>query len=257
MPYIDPLQLIRGIMRQQPIDAQQLLSTVDRRAVIRALRKTKAGVPRSFRWTNEPMEEEHLSNMPDAEKERLWELFEMIPKQPTQALPELLALQERYPNVPSIYNYLAVAYAYSQQQTYYLKMLQETVTRFPDYVFGKIALAEYALNQGDYRKIPAILEKKFEIYEHYPADVDVFHLSEAMSFYGVVGRYFLRCNKQARALFCYFTLEELDPDHWVTKQVADEIVQQEIERVRNDRTPSSVHIAGKKPRKGSRSKKRR
>jgi hypothetical protein len=257
MPYIDPLQLIRVIMRQQPIDAQHVLSTVDRSAVVRALRKTKTGVPRSFKWSDAPMEEEHLARMPESEKEHLWELLEDISEQPTQALPDLLALQKRYPEVPSIYNYIAVAYACSQQQAKYLHMLQETVTRFPDYLFGKISLAEYALNHGDYRKVSAILDKKFEIYDHYPADVETFHLSEARSFYGVVGRYFIRCNKQARALFCYFTLEELDPEHWMTKQVADEIIQQEIERLRNDRAPSSEHITKQKPRKGTRRKKRR
>lgn len=222
------------MVQKKPLDSKVLLANVDKRAVIKALQKTKAGVPKSFRYTNEPMEEEYLSKMPQKDKDRLWDIYEDVRKYPNKVLPQLLELQERYPQVPCIYNYVATAYAYLRQERHYLNMLNETVRRFPEYLFGKISLAEYYLNKNKHRKVPGILDRKFEIYHHYPASVDTFHVSEARSFYGVVGRYFIRSDKLARALFCYFTLEDVDSEHWTIRQLGDEIITKEVNKLRKD-----------------------
>ena len=234
MNYINRFQLIHEMVQEKPLDAKKLLVNVDKRAVIQALQKTKEGVPKSFKYTDEPMEEENLSKIPQNDKEHLWDIYENIKEYPDKVLPQLLELQKKYPQVPCIYNYLATTYAYLKQDQRYLSMLNETIRRFPEYLFGKISLAEYYLNHNDHRRVPGIFSGKFEIYQHYPTRVEIFHISEVRGFYGVVGRYFARSNKLARALFCYFTLYEIDPESWVVRQLGEEIIMKEVDNLRND-----------------------
>lgn len=250
MNYINRFQLIRQMVQNKSLDSRELLSDVDRHAVIQALQKTNEGVPKSFQYTNEAMEEENLSKMPQNDKDRLWDIYENVREYPARVLPQLLELQKCYPQVPCIYNYLATTYAYLRQDQQYFTILNETIRRFPEYLFGKISLAEYYVNHNDHRKVPGILGRKFQIYQHYPASVKMFHITEVRSFYGVVGRYFARSNKLARALFCYFTLEEVDPEHWVVRQVGDEIVMKEVETLIKDFPKNASKKRGRRKRKG-------
>lgn len=234
MAYIDRFLLFQKILQKEPLDSKELLSQVDKGSVARSLQKTKDGLPKSFQYTNGPIEEENLSRMLQKDKLILWDLYEKVRDYPDKVLFKLLKLQKKYPQVPCIYNYIATAYAFLKQNDNYFKMLNETTTQFPDYLFGKIFLAEYHLNHNQHRKIPDILDKKFEIYQHYPSTTDTFHISEVRAFYGVTGRYFVRSNKLARALFCYFTIEDVDPEHWNLKQLGDEIIMMEVKKLKRD-----------------------
>ena len=142
-----------------------------------------------------------------------------------------MRLKNRYPQIPCISNYVAHGYAVLQQGEQYYNMLCETIRLFPEYFFGKLSLAEYYLNNKDYQKIPGIFDGKLEICHHLRQGAEVFHISEVRSFYVITGRYFLRSNNLARALFCYFTVEEIDPDHPAVRLLGDEIVGKELEKL--------------------------
>lgn len=228
MNFIDRTELIQALTQGKKINATELLATVDHRKIAKALAKVNA-IPRPFRCTEDPVEEENYAKMSKRDKKLVSDIYERVQKKPLESLPQLLELKKKYPNVPAIHNYICVAYAFGGQQEKYANMLHETHRKFPDYLFGKISLAEYYLNNGRYRKIPSILEQKYEIYNHYPPDVDFFHFSEVRSFYSLTGRYFVRINKVFRAIACYFTMEQVDPDYWGTRLLAEEIVRKEFE----------------------------
>ena len=247
MAYINYFLLFEKIIQKKPLDSKKLLSKVDKASIVRALQKTKDGLPKSFQYTSEPIEEKNLSQIPQRDKYKLWDLYDEIQEYPDKILPKLLKLQKKYPEVPCIYNYIATVYAFLKQEGRYLKMLNETVDRFPDYLFGKISLAEYYLNHNKHRKVPDILDCNFEIYQHYPLTTKEYHISEVRAFYGVTGRYFVRSNKLARALFCYFTIEQIDPEHWTLKQLGDEIIRKEVEKIKRN-------VAKKAPKKRRRKK---
>jgi hypothetical protein len=109
--------------------------------------------------------------------------------------------------------------------------LQFAYDRFPGYLFGKISLAEFYLNEKQHRRIPEVLGRKFELRQHDP-DAEVFHISEFKAFYGVVGRYFVRRGEINRALFHCLVLRNVLPDSWVTENLAKEIVSGELERMK-------------------------
>ncbi len=240
MKYINYHKMTRAIFEQQPLDSKALLSDVKRDQVIRTLKRSKGGLPRPVQFTNEPVEEEKLAKMPTRDKERLWELYGQIPDDPLAVLPELLNFQAQFPNVPAISNYLSLVYMYSQQEDLYFRSLLETRERFPDYLFGKIGLAEYYLNLQEHTRVPSVLDRKYEIWQHCP-DVKVFHFSEVRSFFSVVGSYFARSNKITLALYHYCLLQEIAPDHHATKRVGDEIVRKEFGKIKKRLYPDLPH----------------
>jgi len=231
MGYINQFKLIQEIVRKRRPDARKLLAEVDKKAVERALKRTKEGIPKPITCTYEPIEEENLAQMPYRVKKKLWDIYDKLNKRSGEAvkeLPKLLELKKKYPNVPSIYNYIGLAYANSNQMDKFFDILVETKERFPDYLFGKLTLAEYYLNQGKHKEVPKILDGKFEIYMHYPPTVTVFHVSEIRAFYSTVGIYYARSNRIVRSLFCYFILDDVEPDHWATQKLGDEIISVEM-----------------------------
>lgn len=228
MSYINHLKFTQAIFEQRPLDSKELLSDIRRDLIIKSLQRSKDGLPRAIQFTNAPIEEENLAKMPRRDKKRLWKLYEQIQENPQAVLPKLFELQTQYPDVPAIANYLSLAYRYNHQEELYLSTLLETYERFPDYLFGKTALAEYYLNQQEHRQVSNIFDRKFEIWQHCP-DVKIFHVSEVRSFFSVVGTFFTKSNKIARALYYYCILADIDPNHHTTKRLGDEIIVREFD----------------------------
>jgi len=222
--------MVRGI---KP-DSRQCLAEVDRQAVTRALQRTKEGLPKPVLCTSEPVEEENFARLPASVKrtlDRIHQTLTEFPKESARVLPELLQLRERHPKVPTIANYIGRVYGNTGQPQKYFDHSVDTIRRFPDYLFGKTALAEYYLHIGSHKEVPKVLEGKLEIYMHYPPTVKMFHFSEVRSFYWTVGAYYARSNKTARALHCYFVVESADSEHWAVTRLANEIISKEMQKL--------------------------
>jgi len=232
MDYFNTFNLIFKSVKGQKLTAKTIMAEVNRAAVIKNLEKSKDGLPRHFFCTDENIEEYNLSKMPFKAKDNLLKLHEMQLEFPQEVLPGLLELKTQYPNVPCIYNYLSVVYKILKEDQSYYNILVETNKKFPDYLFGKTALAEYYLNNGHYKEVPKILEKKFELYMHFPPTRKIFHISEVHAFFSVIGHYYIMANKMARALFCYFILDDLSPDHPSTDNLRNKIALMELDRLR-------------------------
>lgn len=235
MNYINQYKLIQHMVRGIKPDSRSFLAEVDRQAVAKALKRTKEGLPKPILCTKEPVEEKNFARLPPSVKRKLSRIHQTLidsPKGSADVLPELLQLKERHPNVPTIANYIGLVYANSGQAQKYFDHSVDTIRRFPDYLFGKTALAEYYLHSGRHKEVPKVLEGKLQIYMHYPPTVKVFHCSEVRAFYATVGIYYARSNKTVRALHCYFVLESADPEHWAVTNLANEIMLKEVQKLR-------------------------
>ena len=235
MSYINTFKLIRCMAAGERPDSREFLSEVDRNKIKQSLSRSKDGLPQSFICTNEPIEEKNLAKIPYKDKQRLWDIYDRLKEfreKSAQELPRLMELRKKYPNVPAIYNYIGLAYANMNQPENYYQCIIATSEKFPDYLFGKISVAEYCINNNRHKEIPAIFDNKLEIYMHYPKTVKAFHISEVRAFYSTVGIYYARSKKTARAIFSYFVINSVDPDHWVTQKLADEIILIEIEKLK-------------------------
>ena len=218
-------------------DSRKLLAEVNRTQIMQSLRKSKNGLPHPFVCTNEPIEEKNLAKMPYKDKKLLWRLYDKLLNSRDESravLQGLIELRKKYQNVPAIYNYICLAYANTDQHEKYYETIIDTYKKFPDYLFGKISAAEYCINNNRYREVPNIFANKLEIYMHYPETVKEFHVSEVRAFYSTVGRYYAKCKKTARAIFSYYIINQVDPEHWSTQKLADEIVLAEVEKLKSN-----------------------
>jgi tetratricopeptide (TPR) repeat protein len=218
-------------------NSRELLSEVDTSKIEQALSRSKDGLPQPFVCTNEPIEEKHLAKMPYKDKRKLWEIYDRLKEfreKSDQELPKLMELRKKYPNVPAIYNYIGLAYANTRQQDEYYQSIIETYKKFPNYLFGRISAAEYCINNNRHKEVPTIFDNKLEIYMHYPETVKVFHISEVRAFYSTLGIYYARSKKTARAIFSYMILNKVEPEHWATQKLADEIIFMETVKLQQE-----------------------
>jgi len=234
MNYINQYKLIKAMQDCESgyLDRKELMSTVNRHQIMKRTEKTNPEILKTGRFniTEEPIEEENWSKMSKTEKKTILRLNEKIKKAKDldSVIRGLESYKTKYPNVPTIYNYLGIAYERTNQLKKYYKTLIETKEKFPDYIFGKISLAEYYLSDKKFKKIPDLFDNKFEITQHFPGGTDAFHISAVRGFYYITGRYFVKVGKIEMAYKSYFLLSELDNDHLTTEILGQEIIGYEL-----------------------------
>ena len=171
----------------------------------------------SHEISREPMPELAYAQLPERVKDQL-ETFhhKVLVQNPKKALHVLKPLIEQYPDVPPLYNYLYIAYQKLGHRANAQRVLQETLERFPDYLFGRVSYAINCLQRGDAEKVPEIFEGKYELKLLYPRRKR-FHLSEVLSFYAVMAWYFHTRREHDRAETYYELMRQLEPKHHSTR----------------------------------------
>jgi hypothetical protein len=107
------------------------------------------------------------------------------------------------------------------------KVLDETLERFPDYLFGRISYANDCLERGELDKVSEIFEGKFELKLLYP-ERECFHISEVMNFNTLMARYDLARGDRAQAEIRYKLLHQLDPEHPHTRLVGQALARSRL-----------------------------
>lgn len=238
MRYINQFKLIHAITEHKDgwLNYKELLSTVNRQQIMKKLQKSNSGLKgiSDFFITEEPIEDENWLKLPERDKKKIARLNAKIKKSKNlhSVISDLLKYKLKYPDVPPIYNYLGIAYNRADQQKEFYRILLETREKFPDYVFGKISMAEYYLSIDRHKKIPDILDHKFEITQHFPVGTEAFHISAVRGFYYVIGMYFIRAGKAELAYKSYFLLSDLDIDNPSTQILGHEIIGHEIKALK-------------------------
>ncbi len=232
MSYINTFRLIQCLVEKKTPNAKVFLDEVDENKIIASLKKSKDGLPQLFRWTDEPVEEENFAKLSVAEKKKINKILQRVHTEPTKQIPILLQLKKKHPDLPVLYNYLGAAYQRSQQLDKYEEIIHDTVKSFPDYLFGKITLAEYHFDRNNHREVRRIFNNKLEIHHHIPASRTTYHISEVRSFHSIIGTLHTRSGNMSRAIFCYLLLQKIDPDHPLSLRLGNEILLKEISKIR-------------------------
>lgn len=172
-----------------------------------------------YEVTNEPIQNLAYERLPQSVKDQLDELYhKTVFQKPKEAIAILQTLIERYPDVPQIYNFLHTAYQKLGDQENCQRVLKETLERFPDYLFGRLAYALNCLEWGKPEKVPEILDGKYELKLLYP-ERERFHISEVMSFYTVMAWYWHTQGERDQAETYYKLLQQIDPKHPNTRAI--------------------------------------
>ena len=127
------------------------------------------------------------------------------------SIPKILNAIEQYPNNPQLKNYLSVLYGQLNETEKMYDTNKWIVAEHPEYLFGKLNLAnEFYLNQ-EYYKMPDILGSEMELKALYP-ERDTFHLNEVISFLKCTILYFTAIGDLEQAEIRYEIMYELAPD---------------------------------------------
>lgn len=175
-----------------------------------------------YEITDEPIQEPAYRRLPKAVKEKLEDLYPVAQRHPQQAIPELTELKRKYPRVPQIYNYLAVAYSYAGEKEKAEEITQENIRKNPNYLFARINQAQLLLAKKEYDKIPEVFENKYDLQMLYPKRRK-FHISEVANFMGIMGLYFFRTNQRDMAEKYNDVLQEIASDFPIAKALNREL----------------------------------
>jgi hypothetical protein len=171
-----------------------------------------------YEITYDPLGDKHWRRLPLKIRQRIEELHDNSFHNPEESIPKLKELVNQYPDVPVLYNYLSVAYTNIRDYDNAEKVVLENYRRHPDYLFAKINYAHFCLKKKQFEKVPEIFDDKYELKLLYPKR-SKFHISEIISFYGIMSRYFFYIEERKVAKTYYGILKKLDPGHKTTKIV--------------------------------------
>lgn len=234
--YFDRYQLVQHLFGKGTgsLDRlDRLMDTIDMGQVLAEAREWDES-PRDFKITMNPVEEANYVRLPRKIKRELERIRKKIIAGKKGLVKPLTQYRRRFPEVPFVWNLLSIALANHGRMDEYEALVHETVQHFPDYLFGRIALANYCLKAGRHREIPAVLDNKMNIYDHYPDDGREFHYSEVRSFYTVVGSFYARENEIVKAIVCWNLVKQVDEEHGAHRMLAQEIIRSQLARVQGD-----------------------
>lgn len=180
-----------------------------------------------FEISFEPLSDPAVDRMPRKRRERLEEIGQQLYDSTYRHDPELdLAsfieeleqFRTEFPDVPLVYNLLAIASRYTKGDRRYKEVLEETHRRFPKYLFGLINLVLTSLQEGKLEEAGRLLDGRYSLHLLYP-NRRRFHVSEFMAFNGAVGEYLWRTGKRREATTILEMMEGVDPDHPMARRL--------------------------------------
>lgn len=172
------------------------------------------GVP--YEITYQAIVDQKIQKLPPADRQSLDSLLVDNAKDAEKAIPQLLALKEKYPKIPLIYNYLSIAYGFVDPQLQKQAII-DNYQQNPNYLFARCHYAQLCLREGKPEQVPAIFDKKFDLKALYPRR-NQFHATEYAAFSGVLCSYFKAIGDDKMAQYFYDCLERLVPGAAETKQ---------------------------------------
>lgn len=147
----------------------------------------------------------------ETEKELILDLYDLLQEDPAQVVEQAPSHLSQYPNIPTLYNYLYSAYRRLHQPQAAMKILQETLRLFPDYLFSRVEYALYFLRRGEPEKAYAALGNANTLSQLYP-DRTVFHVSEWKAFSFAMSLYYVQKDDIQQAKVYRQILQKIDPD---------------------------------------------
>jgi len=189
-----------------------------RRPALQSQDELKAVRIVEYEITSEPIHDRRYIRLPGQVKDAIDRLHHEAQRHPHRAIPELVDLVKKYPKLPTLYNYLSIAYSRAGQREKAEEAVRENYRHNPDYLFARLNYAELCRAQGDYEKIAEIFEHKFDLKLLYP-NRKRFHISEVANFTGLIGIYFLETGEREGAKRYYEILKEIAPGYPMTKML--------------------------------------
>lgn len=159
-----------------------------------------------------------IEALPVQEQNKIIEATSLLYEEPEEALKKSMALIEDYPHIPSLYHHVYAAHRllghYREAHTW----LKKTREQFPDYLFGRLAYADYLLRRGEPEKVEEVFEGTHTLSQLYP-DRNVFHVEEWKQFAYLYAKYSIKMGNMQQANIYFQLLKQLDPDSFEANDI--------------------------------------
>jgi tetratricopeptide (TPR) repeat protein len=172
----------------------------------------------SYEVTDERMLDKTVKKLPSRVRKQIEELYGLLSSDPEKAIPPLIELIKKYPDVPVFSNYLIAAYRMSGQQEKANAIILESYKKHPDYLFAKINYALYWIQKGHPHKVPEIFDHKLELQMLYPDRIK-FHITEFLNFNGLMALYYSAIGEREIAIRYYQIIKKIDPTYDIVQVV--------------------------------------
>lgn len=175
-----------------------------------------------FTLTNEPMQ---YYNKNEAERQALEDIFYRLQDAEPGDIPDiendLRVMITQNPNNPIYHNYLYTCATILQDDTKTMAIAKNTVKEFPDYLIGKLALANLLIQENNLDETAALFNNTFHLEGLYPGRREI-HYTEYIAFHATMIRYFLRKDNLRMANEYAHLVYEIDLDeHPDTSNIFD------------------------------------
>ena len=144
-------------------------------------------------------------------QEKLTEMSLKVQKKKNSAIKELNDLIKKYPSIPQFKTLLSMLY--DKQGNHFMsnEVTRRLVILHPKYLHGKQHLANIAIANVEYEKVPEILGETMDLKALCP-DRDVYHYSEVLSFYETTLLYFIGIENLEEARTRLEVIEKIDTE---------------------------------------------
>ena len=163
-----------------------------------------------YKITGSPSEINHqLYGVTPEIQELLVGLYVKVQKKKNSAVKELNDLIKKYPSTPQFKDLLSILYEKQGNHFMAAELNRRLVSMHPDYLYGKINLANTAIASDEYEKVPEILCEEMELKAMYP-EREIFHSAEVLAFYKTAFYYFIGIENAEEARVRLDFIKELD-----------------------------------------------
>jgi len=127
------------------------------------------------------------------------------------SIPKILSAIVKHPNNPQLKNYLSVLYGQLNMTQKMYDVNKWIIAEHPNYLFGKLNLANEYYLKKEYNKIPDVLGNEMELKSLYP-NRETFHLNEVTSFLKCTILYYTAIENIEQAEIRYDLMKQIAPD---------------------------------------------
>ena len=171
-------------------------------------------------------------------KAKINEAYTLVKENKKDSINRLIKYVEMYPSIPHFKNYLSVAYSKNKEEKRAREINNEILKEHPEYLFGKLNLANEYLMKNKYEKIPEIFGEDLELKNIYPARKE-FHEAEVLQFTLMTVKYFLKAGKRDEAKRRMNLMEKVNSEDEKTYQaqqlVIEDGVKQSLDILKQDK----------------------
>jgi hypothetical protein len=173
-----------------------------------------------YQVTWESLHDPSFLALPGKVRRRVPELFDMVKTAPRQVRDELEYYVARFPEVPCFQNWLTKCLHETGRPEEARALAERTVKRHPGYLTGITLLIQFRLWDNDLEGVERLLGPHKSLSSVVPGR-KLFHISEFLSYFCVLGQYQLKTGDFKEARKSLKVMEDLAPRDPITEHLRE------------------------------------